>query len=153
MRKLKIGDIIEIKTNIGLVYAQYTHEHVEYGSLIRVFDCRFEERPTCFKSVVTIPVQITTFILLRAALRQKIFEVVENEEVVGDLQKFPVFRSGLANPSTMKIEVLWLWDGEKTERIGDLTEEQKSFPMRGIWNDTLLIARIERGWKVEDEMA
>ena len=37
MARLKIGDIVEIKTGKGLVYAQYTHKHQQYGALLRVF--------------------------------------------------------------------------------------------------------------------
>ena len=37
MARLKIGDIVEIETSKGNVYAQYTHKHKQYGALLRVF--------------------------------------------------------------------------------------------------------------------
>lgn len=45
MTKLKLGDVIEIRTSKGLAYAQYTHEHERYGSLIRVFGQTFMSTP------------------------------------------------------------------------------------------------------------
>ncbi|WP_176536262.1 hypothetical protein [Rhizobium sp. L9] len=47
----------------------------------------------------------------------------------------------------------WLWDGEKEWRIGQLSAEQHQLSIRGVWNDTLLVERIEFGWTPEIDSA
>jgi hypothetical protein len=48
MKRLRFGDIVEIKTPAPLVYAIYTHRHVKpprYGPVIQVFDRLYDARP------------------------------------------------------------------------------------------------------------
>ena len=45
----------------------------------------------------------------------------------------------------------WLWDGEKEWQIGSITNEQRKLPIRQIWNDTMLIARLEQEWRPETD--
>jgi hypothetical protein len=40
----------------------------------------------------------------------------------------------------------WLWDGTKQWRIGRLAAEQRKLPVAGVWNDTLLVQRVEEEW-------
>jgi hypothetical protein len=55
------------------------------------------------------------------------------------------------DPSTGKVKVWWLWDGEREWQVGELTEEQRGLSFREVWNDTLLIERIESGWTPETD--
>jgi YD repeat-containing protein len=41
--------------------------------------------------------------------------------------------------------------GEKEWKVGDITAEQRKLPLRGIWNDTLLVERIEAGWSPSND--
>ena len=75
MRKPTFGNVVEIPTNKGLSYAQYTHWHPQYGELIRVFDVLFEERPSDFGKLVARPVRFSTFFPFGAAIRRHIFHV------------------------------------------------------------------------------
>ena len=50
--RLKIGDIVEIKTGKGLAYAHYTHKHKQYGALLRVFRKFYGVRPSDFTELV-----------------------------------------------------------------------------------------------------
>jgi hypothetical protein len=70
---------------------------------------------------------------------------VANVSVPHSLREFPIFRCGLENPATGKVDEPWLWDGEREWRAGTLTDEQKKFPIRQIVNDTMLITMIEKG--------
>lgn len=146
MKRVKVGDLIEIKTALGYAYAQYTHKHSVYGALLRVFNTIYSRRPDSLKDVVEDRVRFSNFFPLMAAVKQGVFPVVGNYAVRQELKQFPQFRAGVFNPETRKVAVWWLWDGEKEERLGGLTEEQKQLPIRGVWNDTLLIERIESGW-------
>ena len=152
MARLKIGDIVEIKTSKGLVYAQYTHKNARYGALLRIFLGFYNQRPENINSVLNEGVQFSTFFPLSAAIGEKIVEIVGNYVVHSNLQDFPVFRAGVVDPSTGKVAVWWLWDGQGEEKVGSLTSEQRKYPIRGVWNDTLLIERIEAGWTPEKDL-
>ncbi len=147
-RWAQIGDIIEIRTSRGLAYAQYTHEHSarpRYGSLIRVLPGFYEEPPKTFDSLVQQAHVFMVFFPLNAAIRQGIVRRVANVPVPPSLREFPVFRCGLEDPVTGRVDEPWLWDGKREWRVEALTEEQKSFPIRQLVNDTMLIIMIEKG--------
>jgi hypothetical protein len=62
-----------------------------------------------------------------------------------------VFRAGVVDPAVGKVVDWWLWDGEKEWRVGSISDEQRKLPIRGCWNDTMLIKRIEEGWLPEND--
>ncbi len=145
-KKPKIGDIIEITTAKGLAYAQLSHFHPRYNALLRILPGFFSKRPSDFLTLVNQPEKFVNFFPLQAALNQGIFEIVGNQPVPDTAESFPLFRTGIVDPVTGKVRVWWFWDGEKEWKVGDISEEQRNLPLRGIWNDTLLIERIESGW-------
>lgn len=145
-KRPKFGDIIEIQTSKGLAYAQYTHEHPTHGGLIRVFDNLFERRPDGFSELVDEPVRFSTFLPVAAAVKRGLFEVVAHERIALQHRSFPVFRNGIEDPKTKKVAVWWFWDGEREWRVGEITPEQREMPIASVWNDTLLVERIESGW-------
>ncbi|MGR9355874.1 hypothetical protein [Rhizobium leguminosarum] len=149
MAKLKIGDIVEIKTAKGLAYAHYAHKHKQYGALLRVFGRLFRSRPDSFTDLVSHQPAFMCFFPLNAAVNQSIVTIVDNVTLPSDAKEFPTFRTGIVDPATRKVGAWWLWDGEKEWRIGQLTAEQRHLSIRGVWNDTLLIERIESGWTPE----
>lgn len=150
MAKVKIGDIVEIETKKGLVYAQYTHKHKLMGDLIHVFTKEFKTCPDNLAAIINGDIRFTIFFPLQVAVKQKIVKVIANLKVPEHLKKFPVFKNGTVNPDTKKVDVWWLWDGEKEWKIGKLNKEQRYYPMQAIWNDTLLIERIENEWRSEN---
>lgn len=146
MKRPRIGDIIEIPTAKGLCYAQYPHQHPQFGGLIRVFDRLFSERPNELQKAAQGPVRFSTFFPVRAAIKRGIFRVVGNQEIASQNREFPVFRDGLEDPRTNKVTTWWFWDGEREWKVGQITEEQRKMPIRAVWNDTFLVNRIESGW-------
>ena len=84
-------------------------------------------------------------------MNRAIVSIAGNVGVPDALKPFPIFRDGVADPRTGKVANWWFWDGEKEWRVGDLTHEQRLMPIRGVWNDTLLIERIETGWTPESD--
>ena len=149
MTKPKPGDIFEIRTAKGNAYAQYTHEHAQLTSLIRVFEGLYPSLPTDWGKIVAGPVQFSTFFPLKAAVQRGISKIVAHQPVAEPNKSFPIFRSGIVDPKTRKVAVWWLWDGENEWKIGNLTPEQRKLPIREIWNDALLVQRIEEGWRPE----
>lgn len=151
--KVRIGDIVEIQTSKGLAYALYSHKHdkpPKYGALLRVFDQLFQERPKDIQGLAKLPIRFSAFFPLQAAVKQDIVKVIGNITVPENLKPFPLFRSGIPDKTTKKIATWWLWNGEKSWRIGELTPEQRKLPLRGILNDTMLIHQIETGWRPEE---
>jgi hypothetical protein len=145
-KRVQIGDIIEIPTVKGLAYAQYTHQHPTHGGLIRVFDALFENRPSGFSQLINGPVRFSTFFPVAAAIKRAVVSVVGHENVAPHNHSFPVFRNGVADPKTKKVAVWWLWDGEREWKVGAITLDQRKMPIVGVWNDTLLVERIESEW-------
>lgn len=151
MAKLKLGDVVEIEAAKGLAYALYTHKHKQYGALIRIFDGVYSSRPDDFSALNEGVVSFSCFFPLGAAVDQSIVSIVGNVDIPSSLLMFPTFRSGAADPKTQEAASWWLWDGENEWRIGELTQEQRKLPIRGVWNDTLLVDRIESGWTPETD--
>jgi hypothetical protein len=94
MKRAKIGDIIEIPTLLGLVYAQYTHFHREYGELIRVYAKKYTERPTDLAQILEEELQMTCFYPVQPALKARLVEVVGHCPVPTESSVFPLFRGG-----------------------------------------------------------
>jgi hypothetical protein len=152
--KVGIGDLIEINTNKGFAYALYTHRHDKpprFGALLRVFDELHSSRPRDINDVASGLVRLTLFFPLQAAVDRGLVEVIGNVSVPESLQAFPTFRSGMVNPQTKKVESWWLWNGEREWPVGALTPEQRMLPIRGVWNDAILVQRIEEGWRPEND--
>ena len=57
----------------------------------------------------------------------------------------------MVDPQTGKVAIWWLWDGEKEWRVGSLDAKQRKLPIRSVWNDTMLIERIDAGWTAESD--
>lgn len=150
-RKSKPGDVLEIKTKRGLAYAQYALRNSEMGALLRVLPGFHPIRPSSFVRIIEQPEQFVTFFPLQAAIARNIFEVVSHEKVPEASQKLPLFRACGHIDREGFIHDWWLWDGNKSVRIGKLSPDQRRLPIKGIWNDTLLIERIEEEWSSEKE--
>ena len=114
-KRVRLGDIIEVKVKGGFAYAQYTHEHkvgAGMGSLIRVFDNIYAKRPESLEEIVEQPERFSVFFPVSVAVWRGIFPLMGNVDIPPKLQEFPTFRIGLENLETG--EVAWkLTDGKK----------------------------------------
>jgi hypothetical protein len=66
MRKVKIGDVVEIRTRKGLAYAHYTHKHKLYGALLRVFNDISDAPLNTYEDVVKQRPAFSVFFPLRS---------------------------------------------------------------------------------------
>ena len=154
MKRPKIGDIIEIPTRHGFAYAQFTHKHRMYGALLRVYNTIYQTKPSLDviqSAVNSREPDFSTFFPLGAAVNRSIVSVVGNAPIPEKQKPFPLFRNGNEDPKTKNVETWWLWDGEKEWPIGKLTKEQRRLSLNEVWNDTLLVERIESGWTPETD--
>lgn len=148
-KTLRVGDVIEIETLRGLAYAQYTHENVQYGSLIRVLPGFHESRPRDFAPLAALPSAFVVFYPVGAAVAQNVACVVMNVPVPAHARDFPLFRAGTRDPRTKRVREWWLWDGQRSWQVGSITSEQRKLPIRMIVNHNALVHLITTEWTPE----
>ena len=129
-----------------LAYARYTLRRPQWRARIRVFSGFHAVHPDTFKEIVAQAERFVTFFPLQAAIDQSIFKIVAHESVPETARKLPLFRAPGHVDRDGFVHDWWLWDGEKEWKVGKLSQEQKTLPIREVWNDTLLIERIEENW-------
>jgi len=144
----RLGDIIEISTPQGLAFAQFTHEHVQYGALLNVLSGTFAARPDAFEALLDGEPQFSTFFPLNAACARGIVRIVASERIPASAAAFPTFRTAIKGKDGAW-GPWWLWDGEREWQVGTLKSGMESLPPRGVVNDTLLVERIIAGWRHE----
>jgi hypothetical protein len=94
VKRAKIGDIIEIPTSKGLAYAQYTHHHKKYGTLIRVLDGIFKDRPESLSELVKRKYKYFMFAPIQLSINKGKFNIVGHADLPLEAQNFPLFHSG-----------------------------------------------------------
>lgn len=144
-KRVLVGDLIEISTEKGLAYAQYTHRDPMMGSLVRVRKGTHAVRPSDPRVVFAEGVQFITFVPLGAMVNRELVKVVANLPIPLEDEAFPVFRNGIRSRADGSTK-WWLWDGKTEVPVKSLTPEQRHYPLRATWNDTLLRERICSGW-------
>lgn len=147
---IKIGDVFVIATTSGKAYFQFVKKIPPMGSLIRVLPGTYHDEPD-LDVLVEEKTNFWIFFPASAALKQGIIQKANSCTVPTHSKETPTFRAGVVDPSTGRVDAWWFWNGEKEWKVGEITEEQRKFPIRGTWNDTLLVQRIEEGWLPEKD--
>jgi len=147
----KPGDVFEISTASGQAYLQFMQKNKLMGPAMRVLPGTYVDGNPDIGSLVRTAAGYWIFFPLAAALKAKILRPVGAFEIPSHAEKLPIFRSGVVDPATGRVENWWLWDGENSRMVGAITEEQRKLPIKSIWNDTLLVERIEQGWSPEND--
>ena len=145
-RRPHAGDVFRIDTGTprGAGYLQYTHDHEEYGELIRVLPGVHAEEPADLAGLVAGPTAFHVFFPLGFAARKGIVEFVGSFEVPEHARPFPMLRQGM--PRKPPVRTWFLWDGKDHRQVNELTEEQKDWSQEELINDTMLIERLLQGW-------
>ena len=146
-----IGDVIEIDTRQGLAYAHYSHKNKKWGDLLRVFNRRYSERPADFTSAMSSDPSFLVFFPLGGMINRGIVSIAGHVPLTVDAQVFPRFREGIPSADTGKVETWWIWDGERSHRVGNLTDEIRALSPLGVCNDTYLIAKILKDYTPETD--
>ncbi|WP_168232032.1 hypothetical protein [Pseudomonas veronii] len=147
---IKIGDVFAIATNSGKAYFQFVKKIPPMGSLIRVLPGTYNDEPD-LDVLVEEKTNFWIFFPVSAALKQGIIQKAKGCTIPAHSKEIPTFRAGVVDPSTGRVDSWWFWNGDKEWKVGEITEEQRKFPIRGAWNDTLLVQRIEEGWLPEKD--
>lgn len=119
------------------------------GPLIRVFPDVHSLPPQDLNVLVQQETDFWIFFPVTESLKRGIISKVAHCSIPAHAQGMPLFRNGNIDPVTGKVDIWWLWDGEKSWKVGAITDEQRRLPILGAWNDVMLMKRIEEGWLPE----
>ncbi|HEV2953573.1 MAG TPA: ribonuclease E inhibitor RraB [Candidatus Dormibacteraeota bacterium] len=148
---VKVGDLIEIRTNQGLAYAHVTHLVKGHGGpLIRVLEGFWGTRPVDLSALISSGTRFYTFFPVAPAVRQDMVTLIGNIPVEEPYVRFPLLRAFGPLPPMVPKVVWWLWDGEEEWRVGELTNDQRLLSIRSVIGFPLLVERIETGWRPQD---
>jgi len=139
---------LEVKTSSGYSYALYSHEHQQFGSLLRVFAGAVASPVIDLSNVINQQLLFTHFFPLASELRQKDspIRIAGHVDIPKWAVKLPIFRNGLPDRDGT-IHDWWLWDGVKEWKVGSLNPKQiQSYPGLGTLNLPALIQMIENQW-------
>ena len=149
MARITIGDIFEIKTSKGRAYLHYVFKDETNGDLVRVLSGLHSNRPENVEQLASTDECFFVFFPLSAANKRKIVEKIGHYE--GVIYKKPEY---MRIEHSVKGEFLG-WhivntDTWHRELVKVLDDSQKKLSPWGIWNDTLLIERLEEGWTLDN---
>lgn len=148
--RLREGDVLRITTPRGYAYAQCTHRELIHGHLIRVFPGFHDRSLTQFSELVNLPEVFSIFILWGSNVDRDVCDIVGHETIPEKKRTFPIFKAGIVNQVTGKVDTWWLWDGKAEWKVGTLSKDEMNYPLREIWNDVLLVDRITKEWRSSD---
>lgn len=162
----RTGGVVEITTPNGFAYAQLTHDHPEYGAVLRILPGLYESRPADLVALVRQRERYVTRYALHHALRLILMDDELDEApklaimngffpVPERNRRFPLFRSPrIPDPVTGKIPSWFLWDGRgntMAREVKQLTEEHLELPLGVIPNHRQFIGQIVSGWSPRND--
>jgi hypothetical protein len=151
-KKIKLGDVFEVATSIGLGYIQCIYSDQNWGECVRVFEKTHFTRVNDVDFFATQHQLFITFIPLKYMIRHRLAIHVGNADVPEKSRRLPLFRTGLVDVNG-DIKTWWLRNVETghEEKYGSLSKEILSLPISGIWTYRLLVLGIEQGYKSEND--
>ncbi|MDR1141258.1 MAG: immunity 26/phosphotriesterase HocA family protein [Planctomycetaceae bacterium] len=159
------GDIIEIKINDELVYAQYINKPIEkFGHYIRVFEDRYKSKPVV-EDILKSKEQFQIFFFLDFELKNNNVEIIANSPIPENMEQFPTLKLYRDSENFGRFWYIRHTDGsvfdglydwarcKNDESIGPiLPKEYYNYPLCQIVNYDELIRKIETGWKNDTEV-
>lgn len=150
--RVKIGDVFVIPLpNGGNAYGQYVFQDKKMGPLVQIFDLITEHKIQVDQLQETHPLFRPVITGLFAVIRSGLWEIIGTLPVKNFL--YPMFISTLENEDTGHAGVWYLWDGEKSLRLGyTVPDEYKDLEFLCVWSPYDISRRIETGEKPYDTL-
>jgi hypothetical protein len=149
MSKLKIGDILELKTLKGFCYLQYINKDSEIGEFISVLEGNFEVQLKNSEQAKGLKVRYIIAFPLTYAIKKKLIRNtylnIELKSLIPKYMREENIIQGVNNGWHIVNTATW----QRTSTL-HLTEEEKKFSPWGVWNYNLLCERIEQDWGLEN---
>lgn len=149
MIKIKIGDIFELQTSKGIAYLYFVHKDSLTGEMIKVLPGLYNSLPANLSELAGQKELYLISFPLAAALKQQLIRIVSNQPVIS----FSKPKQMRTEHNVQGIRIGWhIIDTDTWQRqlVTALDSEQIKLSPWGIWNDVLLIEKLESGWKLED---
>jgi hypothetical protein len=149
--QLKRGDVFEIRTDKGLAYVQYTHDHKDLGPLVRVLPGMFSSRPDNLKGLVVGPTRFVVFYPIVDAARRSLAQLIGSFPIPNHADAFPLMK--WVKPKLDGTLEWSLWDGRTHVRDGirSLSHEEMDLPDVTIFNHDYLLERLVSDWSWRQE--
>lgn len=152
---VQVGDVFEIPLGEGRkAYGQYVYFDKKKGPIIQIFDliCRDQEKVDLDQLKNTKLLFSPVFIVgLYPLFRSGQWRVIGHLPIEKFI--FPGFVSTLWDPKTGEATTWYLWDGEKTIRLGKiLPDEYKKLEFKVYWPPKYIVDRIKTGIKPYEKL-
>jgi hypothetical protein len=144
MTEFEPGDLVEIRWNGRLHYAQVTHRHPSYPPVVRALAGAHARRPEDLAALAGGPTRFIAMIPLATAMRQAgaDCEAVARLELPEDQRAFPTFRTPIRDKQG-EVVYWWFWDGRGLSYDAELTEAQADLPLREVMSGARFLQRLE----------
>ena len=145
MTQYQPGDIIEVRTDRGLVYVHMTHHHESYPPVIRLLAGLHKTRPDDLAALVSGEVRLTAMIPLDTALARLglSHEKGGQAELQPAEHRFPTFRMPIRDHQG-QVVYWWFWDGQGLSHASELDEMQKTLPLREVMSSKQFLDELLR---------
>jgi hypothetical protein len=150
-KRPRIGDVIEIRTEKGFGYFQYTAADPEQGALIRVLPGVFSERVADIPKLGAAKELYFVFFPLGAAVARGLVEIVANAPIPNGSERPRRMKRPIAIAPDGSIRSWAITEDGRDRFTPRLADDERALSPCVIWNDTLLADRIARGWLPQDE--
>lgn len=129
------GDVVEIRTEVGLRHAVVTHRHPSYPIVVRLIAGARSARPSDLSSLASADAAVTAMIPLRGVLEK----LGLHHEVAGRVDPagggFPTFRTPIRDRQG-EVVYCWFWDGRGLTYEVDPSTEKDALPLREVMSAT-----------------
>lgn len=144
-KRVKAGDVLELKAGNRFAYLHYLGKHPEYGDAVLV-SRRLQDRQAAVTGE-NFSAGYVAFYPVTAAVAQGLVEVVAHLPPP-DLPE-RLRRAGAR--SGRRVDTWIIEDGSREVVKAKLSEEELRLPIAAIWNHELLVQRIDEDWNPEHE--
>jgi hypothetical protein len=149
MAKIMIGDVFALPTAHGMAYLHYVHKMKNGLEMVRVLQGLYPKQPASFDELVAIPEQFVVGFPLKAAFNRKIVQRVASGQMV-EFSPPEFMRTKHKVPGEFDGWQIVNTNTLDRKTVESLSESERELSPYGIWNDTLLIERLELGWTLEE---
>lgn len=143
--KLSPGDILEIESEIGLSYAQVTHEHTSYPEVVRVLAGTYQSRPTDLDDLARSETAFSAMIALGSAIEKVRISgsKLGTAALPDEISQFPIFRMPIRDKQG-GIAYWWLWDGQGLRYETELSAEAEKYSMREVMSVEAFLSKLRQ---------
>lgn len=150
MKRVRLGDLLEVSTPRGLAYVQYVGKHPGYGHAIRVLPGFFQTRHQDWAPLASQPGYFT-FYPVSAAVSQGLVAIAAHHPIPAGQELPTTFRrrGAIARDGTV---LTWLIFDDTQETLKwTLSPEERRLSIASIWNHAFLVDRLAEEWRPENE--